>query len=351
MSEITTPRETPDHTTWKQSDVVPTLDMVAALAGVSRSTASRVLNGSPQITQATVDAVTAAVDQLNYVPNRVARNLARRSTQMIAVVIPEHTAAFFADPYFASIIQSAARYLSSTDYTLTLLVASEADPDKTRRFLRGGNADGALILSHHIGDRDYLNLARSIPVVFAGRPLEPMDGDPYIVDIDNVAASKVATRHLVQRGCRRIATITGPLEMSAGVDRVDGWRAALEEAGQETDLIEVSDFSYEGGAAAAERLLERSREFDGLFAASAKMAAGAISTFKREGLRVPDDIAVTTIDNDFFARNSDLPLTTVDQHTGMKGAVIAETLIRLINGETVERITYVPTELIIGTSA
>lgn len=331
--------------------VVPTLDMVASLAGVSRSTASRVLNGSSQITQATVDAVTAAVDELNYVPNRVARNLARRATQMIAVVVPEHTVAFFADPYFASLIQGAARFLSSTDYTLTLLIASEADPDKTRRFLQGGNVDGALILSHNIGDRDYVQLARSLPVVFAGMPMTDEGHDHYVVDIDNADAAATATRYLIERGRRDIAIITGPLTMSAGIDRLEGWRTALADAGLHANLVENSDFSFEGGAEAAARLLDRGARFDGLFVASAKMAAGAVSVMRERGIRVPDDVSVTTIDNDYYARNPELPLTTVDQHTATKGAVIAETLIKLIAGEHVDKITVIPTTFVEGRSA
>lgn len=123
--------------------------MVAALAGVSRSTVSRVVNSSPKVTPEVIEAVNAAIVTLGYVPNRAARTLASRKTDSIALVIPENTAKFFADPYFASVIQGAAMFLSKTKYTLTLLIASETDAQKTHRYLRGGNVDGALVLSHH----------------------------------------------------------------------------------------------------------------------------------------------------------------------------------------------------------
>src|SRR3712207_5786393 len=176
----------------------PTLEMVAAAAGVSRSTVSRVVNDSPKVTPEAVAAVNAAILKLGYVPNRVARSLASRRTFSIALVIPETTARFFADPFFASVVQGAAFHLSKTEYTLTLLISSETDPEKTRRYLQGGNVDGALILSHHTDDRSYTELAGRLPVVFGGRPMSQEGEDAYVVDADNRAAAEEATRHLIR---------------------------------------------------------------------------------------------------------------------------------------------------------
>jgi DNA-binding LacI/PurR family transcriptional regulator len=288
---------------------------------------------------------------LNYVPNRSARNLASKRTQLIAVVVPEHTSDFFADPYFGTLIQGAALRLSSTDYTLTLLVASEANPDKTRRFLMGGNVDGALILSHHSRDRDYVQLDRTLPIVFAVKPFFGEEPNHYIVDIDKVAAAREATAYLVSKGRTRVATITGSLEMSAGQERLEGWKQALSAAGLEPGPVEEADFSLESGGLAVDRLVARGADFDAIFVASAKMASTAISALRRHGIRVPLEVSVTTIDNDFYARNPELPLTTVDENAALKGATIAEVLMRIIAGETVDRSTVVPTELIIGASA
>jgi DNA-binding LacI/PurR family transcriptional regulator len=326
--------------------VTPTLEMVAAVAGVSRSTVSRVVNASPRVTPEALKAVTAAIEQLGYVPNRAARSLASRRTFTIALVIPENTAKFFADPYFASVVQGVAMHLSNTDYTLTLIIASEADPEKTRRYLQGGNVDGALILSHHRDDRSYVQLARSLPVVFGGRPMSQEGEENFIVDVDNVAASTVATQYLLDHGRRRIATIAGPQNMAAGIDRVEGWRSALTAAGLASDLIEEGDFTPEGGAAAMERLIARGETFDGIFIASAQMASGALGVLRRNGLTVPGDVAITSMDNDYFAKNANPPLTTIDQPAGVQGVKIAEVLVRLINGEPVEKLTLIPTELI-----
>ena len=220
-----------------------TLKLVAAAAGVSKSTVSRVINDSPSVTPEAVAAVKAAIDQLGYTPNRAARTLVSRRAQTLALVIPENTARFFADPYFGSVVQGAAMAVSETEYILTLLIATESDADKTRRYLRAGNIDGALVLSHHSDDRSYLALAGTLPLVFGGRPMSAEGSAAYYVDVDNVAAARQITEHLVAAGRKRIATIAGPANMSAGIDRLEGWRQALAEAGQPADLVEQGDFS------------------------------------------------------------------------------------------------------------
>ena len=324
----------------------PTLEMVARLAGVSRSTVSRVVNDSPKVTADVVAAVNTAIEQLGYVPNRAARSLASRRTHAIALVIPENTAKFFADPYFASVIQGAAMYLAGTDYTLSLLIASESDSEKTRRYLQGGNVDGALILSHHSDDRSYVQLARRLPVVFGGRPMSQEGPDSFYVDVDNVAAARQATQYLIDHGKTRIATISGPHNMAAGLDRLEGWRTALGDAGLAAELHEEGDFTPPGGAAAMRRLLDRGQPFDALFAASAQMASGALIALRERGLRVPEDVGVVTIDNDYYAQNAVPPLTTIDQPSAVQGSKIAEVLVRLINGEDVPKRTIIPTSLV-----
>jgi DNA-binding LacI/PurR family transcriptional regulator len=320
--------------------------MVAALAGVSRSTVSRVVNGSPRVTSEAVAAVNRAIAELNYVPNRAARALASRKTQAIALVIPENTTRFFADPFFASVSQGIAMHLATTDYTLSILIASETDSGKTRRYLQGGNVDGALILSHHRDDRSYTHLATSIPVVFGGRPMSQNGTDNYVVDVDNIESARVATRYLIDHGRKRIATIAGPQDMAAGLDRLEGWRRALDAAGLAADLHEVGDFTPPGGAAAMARLLERGIPFDAVFVASDQMASGALGTLRSHGLSVPQDVAVVGFDNDYFSTTSTPPLTTVAQPSVALGSRMAEILVRLISGGTAERLTIMPTVLV-----
>lgn len=324
----------------------PTLEAVAERAGVSRSTVSRVINGSPKVTPEAREAVERAIAELGYVPNLAARSLASRRSHSIALVIPENTSRFFADPYFAEVVEGVAEYLARSPYTLTLLVASETDPGRTARYLQGGGVDGALVISTHRDDRSYVELAGRIPLVFSGRPMSPHGEDAVIVDVDNTAAGRIATQVLVDRGRRNIATIAGPQDMAAGIDRLIGWREALEAAGLRPGAVEEGDFTPAGGAAAMARILERDTTLDGIFVASAQMASGALEVMKQRGFAVPRDVSITTIDNDRFAAESDPPLTTIEQPTRLQGAKIAETLVRIIEGRPVERVTILDVKLI-----
>jgi LacI family transcriptional regulator len=325
--------------------------MVAARAGVSRATVSRVVNGSPKVSPDVVANVQAAISDLNYVPNRAARSLASRRTQSIALIVPESAAKVFDDPFFASIVQGIAMAIASTDYTLNMLIESEVDPGKTRRYLLGGNVDGALVVSHHTGDHSFAQLSGSLPLVFGGRPLDPAESSGYTVDVDNEHGAELGARYLIERGARRIATIAGPQDMPPGVDRLRGWRTALDAAGVPTDLVENGDFTAASGAEAMRRLLQREASIDGLFAANDQMAMGALSALAEAGRRVPDEVAVVGFDDDRYAATSMPPLTTVRQPASQMGAEMAGKLIRLIEGDTVEAETILPTELVIRTSA
>ncbi|MCS5720698.1 LacI family transcriptional regulator [Herbiconiux sp. CPCC 203407] len=329
--------------------------MVAAEAGVSRATVSRVVNGHASVAPEAVAAVHAAVARLNYVPNRVARSLASRRTDVIALIVPESTSTVFADPFFAPVVRGVARALAETDFTLNLLVASETRPEKTRRYLLGGNVDGALVVSHHSGDHSYLGLGDALPIVFGGRPLNPELESRHYVDVDNRHAARSATEYLLGSGRRRVATIAGPQDMPAGIDRLAGWRDAIEAVGGDVSLAEHGAFTQQSGAEAAIRLLDQhpasgtgstGAGFDALFVANDQMAAGAIQALRMRGLASPTDIAVVGFDDDAFAATLDPPLTTVRQPATELGVSMTELLVRLISGEEAPHRTIIPTELV-----
>lgn len=335
----------------RQSAAVPTLEMVAARAGVSRATVSRVVNGSPKVTAEVVETVNAAIAELNYVPNRAARSLASRRTQVVALVVPESTARVFADPFLASIVQGVALNLAETDYTLNMVIASELNPDKTRRYLMGGNVDGALIVSHHSGDHSYAHLSQSLPIVFGGRPLTESEQTSYFVDADNTAGAVLATEHLIERGRRAIATIAGPQDKAPGVDRLAGWRTTMAAHGLDASTVEYGDFSPTSGTAAMRRLLAREVPIDAVFAANDQMAAGAYMAIREAGLRIPQDIAIVGFDDDYFGLTATPPLTTVHQPSIGLGIAMAEALVKLIEGADVAHVTMLPTELVVRQSS
>jgi DNA-binding LacI/PurR family transcriptional regulator len=327
----------------------PTIEEVAAAAGVSRSTVSRVVNGSTAVSPEALAAVQRAIADMNYVPNRAARSLASRQTHAIALVVPEDTTRFFGDPFFAAIVAGITGALGASDYLLNLLIASDDPGDKVSAFMRNGGVDGALIVSHHTSDAFIERIADAVPVVYGGRPVRPRDGD-YVVDVDNVAAARVATRRLIAIGRTRVATISGPLTMVASNDRVQGYRDALADAGLTPFAEEAGDYSEASGAEAVRRILAVGRP-DAIFVASDLMARGAMTALRAAGIRVPDDVAIVGFDDSAVALTTDPPLTTIRQPMYAQGEAMAGVLLSRLAGESPECITILPTELVVRASA
>ena len=331
--------------------VVPTLEAVAAAAGVSRSTVSRVVNGSSQVSPEVLAAVQEAIRALNYSPNRAARSLANNRTLAIALVIPEETSRFFGDPYFAAVVQGITRELDNSDYVLTLQLAQSRPSEKTLRYLTGGNVDGALVVSHHSGNEFLAALQETIPVVFNGRPMRFDDPPAYFVDVDNAAAAARGTQYLIDRGRQRTAVIAGPPDMPAGADRAAGSLRALSAAGHAIDRVAYGDFSQASGARAMRELLDRFPDLDSVFVASDLMATGAVSVLRERGRSVPGDIAVVGFDDSPAASSGDIRLTTVHQPAEAMGAKMAQMMLSLLRGEPVEHQCIMETHIVERDSA
>jgi DNA-binding LacI/PurR family transcriptional regulator len=331
----------------------PTLEEVARVAGVSRATVSRVINGSPRVSPDVLAVVEKAIAELDYVPNRAARSLVARATMSIALVVPEDTHRFFGDPYFADVVQGISDRLDDSDYVLNLQLTSPSSPsEKTKRYLLGGNVDGAIVVSHHSGDHFLTSLSRSLPIVFGGRPIgeaAAVDSD-YYIDVDNRLGGVRGTQHLIDRNRTAIATITGPADMPASVDREQGWRDALAGAGLPDHRLARGDFTEAGGIRAALALIDEYPDIDALFVASDLMASGALLALEERGLRVPQDVAVVGFDNSEYATRGRIGLTTVAQPAQEMGVVMADTLLRLRAGESPPRVTTLDTELIVRDS-
>ena len=327
-----------------------TIEEVAAAAGVSRSTVSRVVNGSTAVSPAALDAVNRAIAELNYVPNRAARSLASRQTRALALVVPEDTTRFFGDPFFAAIVSGINAGLRSSDYVLNLFIASDDPGDKTTSYLRSGSVDGALIASHHTSDTFIDRIAAAVPVVYGGRPVRERATD-YYVDVDNVRAGYDATRYLIERGYTDIGTITGPLTMPGGVDRLAGYRQALAEAGLPEGAHADGGFTTDGGAGAMRRILSAGPPPRALFIASDLMAQGAIAVLAGAGLQVPTDVAIIGFDDSPVAETVDPPLTTIRQPSFEQGEHMVSVLLDLLAGGTPAHATILDTELIVRQSS
>ncbi|MGM9469148.1 LacI family DNA-binding transcriptional regulator [Streptomyces murinus] len=313
----------------------PTLEAVATRAGVSRATVSRVVNGGYGVRESLAERVRRAVAELGYVPNQAARSLVTKRHDAVAVVIAEPEARVFTDPFFALQLRGISKELTAHDNQLVLLLTEGRD-DHTRvaRYLAGGHVDGALVFSLHLDDPlPGLIHDAGVPTVFGGRPgWRDRTGTPLYVDTDNRGGARTAVRHLAGLGRTRIAHITGALDQTSAVDRLDGYRDVMAEAadgGGDPSLVVESDFTPAGGERAMRELLDRRPDVDAVFAANDLTALGALRVLRERGLRVPEDVAVVGFDDMLpLAEQSDPPLTTVRQDIEQMGRLMARLLLR-----------------------
>lgn len=328
----------------------PTLEDVAARAGVSRATVSRVVNADSKVSDAARRRVQEAIRELGYSPNRAARSLVTRQADSIAVVIPESDARVFSDPFFAGTMHGIATALAKTDLQMVLVMGQATHRDRMDRYLRGGHTDGAIITSHHRRDEFWQAAqASGLPVVFLGRPFTPVPGMPY-VDVDNAHGAALAVRHLVETGRTRLAAIAGPSDMVAGVDRLAGWRREVRAAGLSDAAVVHGDFTAAGGAAAMEKLLRAHPDLDGVFAASDVMAVAAMEVLREHGRRVPDDVAVVGFDNVDAAAEARPPLTTIVNPVAAMARQAVTLLLGLLDGDEVPAAVTLSTELVVRAS-
>ncbi|MEV4760083.1 LacI family DNA-binding transcriptional regulator [Micromonospora sp. NPDC049559] len=321
----------------------PTLDAVAARAGVGRGTVSRVVNGSPQVSPEARAAVQQAIAELGYVPNRAARALVTQRTDSIALVVSESEERVFGEPFFAGIVRGISSGLLDTQMQLWLAMAqSPAERERVEHHLTNQHVDGVLLLSLHDADPlPTLLEERNLPTVLGGRParmLQPDAQPAYFVDVNNAGGARQAVEYLLAKGRSCVATIAGSQDMGAGLSRLVGYREAVRASGGQVreELIAYGDFSEGSGAAAMRRLLELCPELDAVFVASDLMACGALRALREAGRRVPDDVAVVGFEDAPIARQADPPLTTVFQPVEEMGRQMARLLVSRIRGEDLQ---------------
>ena len=327
----------------------PTLEEVAARAGVSRATASRVLRGASNVSEQARASVLGAAAEISYAPNRAARALVTGRSDSVAFLVAETEDRLFSDPFFLGMLRGAQTVIAAAGLQLVFTVAStEQEHLRFIHYAGGGHIDGALVLSLHGRDRLPEELeAHKVPTVLSGRPLNGAD-QLYFVDSDNLGGATMATSYLIGTGRRRIATITGPLDMCAGQDRLAGYRQAMEQADRPVDtrLVGHGRFSIASGQAAMAELLAKTPDIDAVFAASDLTAIGAMRAIEAAGRRVLDDIAVVGFDDIGDAELAHPALTTVRQPIAEMGRTMAARLLQRIAGEPAPLQTVLPVELI-----
>jgi len=307
-----------------------TLEMVAQAAGVSPSTVSRILNGTATVSAAKQQAVEAAIKQLDFRPNPVARGLAGGRTLSIGVLTQT-----ISSPFYGEALHGIEDRLERDGY-IPIFVSGhwhEAEERKALDALLSRRVDGLIVLAGRLSNPALQACARQVPMVLVGRELQ----GPGVLSLrfDNRAGAQLATQHLIDCGHRRIAFIAGDPGQQDALDRQAGYQQALQQAGLPLDpaLVIPGDFTEAGGLQAINRMLDSGLDFSAIFAANDQTAIGAALGLYRHHRRVPDDVSLVGFDDLAPAKFAIPPLTTVRQSVYEMGDQAASAMLDLLRGE------------------
>ncbi len=310
-----------------------TIRDVAKLSGVSASTVSRVLNKNGYVNQETEQKVKQAIQKLQYEPNAVARGLASKKTGTIALILPNITNPFF--PELARAVEDVARA-----YGYTVLFGNSDDQgDKEKSYievLKQRYVDGIIFSSHTLQRDDVVRLrSNKIPFVVLDRA--PVGEACSVVRSNNLEGARMAVRHLLDRGSRKIAHIYGPQEILTAKERLRGYEETVKDFGWYTPTLMVpGNFRLDGGMSAAKELMQRHPDVDGIFVGNDLMAVGVLKTLLRMGIKVPEQVAVCGFDGIHLTEAVEPEITTVAQPIYELGALATKLLIQKVNGVDVE---------------
>ncbi len=328
------------HAAASRSGSAVTLEMVAKEAGVSPSTVSRILNGTARVRDAKVRAVEAAIAKLQFMPNPVARSLARGKSMSVGVVTQS-----IDSPFYGEALAAIERGLLRARYSPLLVSGHWRENDERRgvAHLLSRRVEGIILLTSCLPDRELLNLSHGVPLVVTGRSVR---GDRiYCLDVDSTPGARLATDYLIGQGHRRIAFLAGPQDRPDALQRLSGYKAALA-AGRiayTSRLVAHGDYSESGGHRAMTELLDARAEFTAVFAANDQTASGALLALHRRGLKVPDDVSVVGFDDLAGSAFTIPPLTTVHRSIDEIGECAAEAIVDLIERRVPRATVSAPT--------
>lgn len=310
-----------------------TIQDIAKAANVSKSTVSRVLNGTATVAPAKKQAVLEATDRLGFKPNQMAQNLARGRSMTIGVLTQ-----LIGSPFYDTVAQGVIAGLSGTGYS-PIFVDGQWQQDEELvgiRALLGRQVDGLVLIGGDVSADDITELCGDLPTVVVARQLP---GDQHnCVYMDNVDGGYQATKHLIEHGHRDIAIICGLAHHPDAVDRLSGYKQALGEADMapRDELILSGDFSADSGIRAVEQLYEDGTRFSAIFASNDIMAFGARLQLSRLGLEVPGDVSLVGFDDQMESAYMTPPLTTVHQPAREMGAEATKAVLAVIGGDSIE---------------
>jgi len=325
----------------------PTIRDVAQLAGVSHQTVSRVINQSSDVTDETRERVEAAIEELGYVPNAIARSMAMGKTNTLACISQNLT-----DYTFASIIEGAE--LEARKHGYFLMSSSAANPASFKELVEdlvGHRRVDGLIIINPYADNRHLYIPKGFPLIFVGA--YSRDGSICSVSLDDEKVAYDATNHLISLGHQKIAMITGPMEEDCCCDRADGYRKAFQDAGLSVDesMILEGDWTATSGQEAFHILVSKGKAPTAVFAQNDRMAMGVLRAARELRLNIPDDLAVIGVDDMPLSSYFDPPLTTMHQDMPRIGQEAIRVLMDLIQTDRKRKVRLkIPAHLIVRQS-
>ena len=331
-----------------------TIEDIARLAGVSRSTVSRVINGQPSVRLVVRERVQAVIAAHGYTPQAAARQLVTQRTRTIGLILPDMADNLFGNPIFALMGQGVSQVAALEGYvSMQFMGQRDLEEEIFSSLLRSRHFDGVILISGEYGDPCPAFLKHAnIPYVRIGRDPHH-DDDLKYVDINNVEAVCTAVNHLIKLGHRRIAMIKGLARDASSAERYEGYKQALFEAGIPLNekFVSEGDWSAVCGYKATQRFLRLDEPPTALFSSNDIMAAGVVRAAHESGVKVPDDLAIVGFD-DLDQTTMIFPeLTTIRQPCVEMGASAAKMLIdQLENGNLDVEHVILPTTLVIRES-
>lgn len=325
--------------------ISPTMDDIARLANVDKSTVSRALSGNKLVAEETRAHVRRIAEEHGYIVNTVAAGLRSRRSKVIAVVVPlaHDERQSLADPFFMELVGHLADHLTSHGYDLLLAKTPAPHPARITGFYLSRKADGVILIGQSFEHEHIDQAARQgVPVVMWGAKVR---GQAYVsVGTNNRKGGELAAQHLIGAGRKHIG-FAGNRKLPEIAQRYEGYLTCLKAAGRTINPAWVCDSPLEPEAAlrSVTGLLKANRGIDAIVAASDVIALAAIQAASSLGLRVPQDIAVTGFDDVAMAAHTIPPLTTVKQDIARGGKLLSEKILALVEGKSVKSIEMPPT--------
>ena len=326
----------------KEGKWMASIREVAKRAGVSPATVSRVINGTARVDEEKRERVEKAIEETGFRPNELARALYRKSSKIIGVIVPD-----IENPFFSELAKAIEKEAYEQEYRI-LLCNSDDQKEKelaNLQMLAQLQADGVILMTN-TGEKSQSYEAVSMPIVFVDRRLDEM-GQTSVIEADHYAGGKLAAEHLIACGCRKITCIRGPQELSSGKKRYEGYREVCRQYSMKERFVD-STYKYEDGAKAAEEVLRRYPDTDGIIACNDMTAVSVYKVLQKRGYRVPDDIQIIGFDGVKFGRFLTPELTTVAQPIKEMGKCAVQMILGTVKELPRDRERKFPVMLIKG---